>query len=62
MLTRCEVTTFEPEPLLDLPFDDKRRVQKLLMKVHYPYTEPYHFSADKKMGCSLNGYGMRFKN
>jgi Repair protein Rad1/Rec1/Rad17 len=33
-LTRCEITTYEPEPNLDLPFDNERRAQRLIMKVH----------------------------
>jgi hypothetical protein len=35
-LTRCEITTFEPEPALDLPFDNDRRVQRVIMKVFIP--------------------------
>lgn len=30
--TTCEVTTLEPEPNLELPFDDEEKVVKLIMK------------------------------
>lgn len=33
IVTRCEITTYEPDELMDLPFDDELRVQKLIMKV-----------------------------
>ncbi|CAE6410494.1 unnamed protein product [Rhizoctonia solani] len=36
--TTCEVTTLEPEPNLELPFDDDEKVVKLIMKVS---TSPY---------------------
>ena len=32
-MTRCEITTYEPDVLMDLTFDDDSRVQKLIMKV-----------------------------
>ena len=32
-MTRCELTTYEPEGLLDLSFVDQERVQRLIMKV-----------------------------
>ncbi|CCO26338.1 cell cycle checkpoint protein [Rhizoctonia solani AG-1 IB] len=34
--TTCEVTTLEPEPNLELPFDDDEKVVKLIMKMDYP--------------------------
>lgn len=33
IVTRCEITTYEPDTLMDLSFDDETRVQKLIMKV-----------------------------
>lgn len=33
IVTRCELTTYEPEGLLDLTFIDQERVQRLIMKV-----------------------------
>ncbi|ORY37884.1 Rad1/Rec1/Rad17 [Leucosporidium creatinivorum] len=32
IVTRCEITTYEPDTLMDLAFDDDTRVQKLIMK------------------------------
>ncbi|KAM0747330.1 Rad1-domain-containing protein [Meredithblackwellia eburnea MCA 4105] len=32
ILTRCEITTYEPDPLMELPFDDESKIQKLIMK------------------------------
>ena len=32
IVTRCEITTYEPEQMLDITFDDSTRVQKLIMK------------------------------
>jgi hypothetical protein len=33
IVTRCEITTYEPDSLMDLAFNDDNRVQKLIMKV-----------------------------
>lgn len=33
IVTRCEITTYEPDMLMELAFDDETRVQKLIMKV-----------------------------
>ena len=43
IVTRCEITTYEPDALMDLPFDDELKVQKLIMKVRVPYVagEPW---------------------
>lgn len=35
ILTRCEITTYEPDELMDLPFDDEAKIQKLIMKVRF---------------------------
>lgn len=35
IVTRCELTTYEPDGLLDLKFSDEERVQKLIMKVRF---------------------------
>lgn len=32
-MTRCEIVTYEPEPLMELPFDNDTIVQKMIMKV-----------------------------
>ncbi|KAL8278047.1 hypothetical protein RQP46_009507 [Phenoliferia psychrophenolica] len=32
IVTRCEITTYEPDELMDLPFDDDAKIQKLIMK------------------------------
>lgn len=32
VVTRCELTTFEPDSMLDIQFDDARAVQKLIVK------------------------------
>jgi hypothetical protein len=36
IVTRCELTTYEPDGLLDLAFPDDERVVRLIMKVRYP--------------------------
>lgn len=33
IVTRCEITTYEPEGLLDLTFQDEEKVQRLIIKV-----------------------------
>jgi cell cycle checkpoint protein len=33
IVTRCEITTYEPEGLLDLTFQDEDKVQRLIIKV-----------------------------
>jgi hypothetical protein len=35
MVTRCEMTTYEPELLMALTFDDRAKVQKVIMKVRF---------------------------
>ncbi len=32
-MTRCEMTTYEPDELMDLAFEDEHKVQKMIMKV-----------------------------
>lgn len=32
-MTRCEITTYEPEGLLDLAFNDEDKIQRLIIKV-----------------------------
>lgn len=60
IVTRCELTTYEPEGLLDLTFIDQERVQRLIMKVRSlsPSSSPLsHSRTDQKMGerFSQNG-------
>lgn len=33
IVTRCEMTTYDPDELMDLAFEDEFKVQKLIMKV-----------------------------
>ena len=33
IVTRCEITTYEPEGLLDLAFNDEDKIQRLIIKV-----------------------------
>lgn len=40
MVTRCDLTTYEPDELMELPFDDTERVQKLIIKVSPPPALP----------------------
>lgn len=40
IVTRCEITTYEPEGLLDLAFHDEEKVQRLIIKVRL--TRPIH--------------------
>ncbi|KAK4698220.1 cell cycle checkpoint protein, partial [Phenoliferia sp. Uapishka_3] len=52
IVTRCEITTYEPDTLMDLSFDDDARVLKLIMKVSTPlfllrylaHSAPHHQS------------------
>lgn len=32
-MTRCEITTFEANEVIDLPYDDSDRMQKLILNV-----------------------------
>ena len=36
IVTTCEITTYDPEPSMELAFDESERVQKLIMKVRVP--------------------------
>lgn len=33
IVTQCEMTTYDPDELMDLAFEDEFKVQKLIMKV-----------------------------
>lgn len=33
-MTRCEITTYEPDLVMDIAFDEDQQVQKLIMKVN----------------------------
>jgi hypothetical protein len=35
IVTRCEIITLDPEPMLDLPFEDEQRVVKVIMKARW---------------------------
>ncbi|KAK4048905.1 checkpoint clamp complex protein Rad1 [Microbotryomycetes sp. JL201] len=68
IVTRCEITTYEPDPIMDVAFDDERRVQKLIMKSEwlrdaFGELEPtsqkvvFHFSPpDKHAPAAYNRY------
>ncbi|KAM0787227.1 hypothetical protein ACM66B_006465 [Microbotryomycetes sp. NB124-2] len=68
IVTRCEITTYEPDPHMDIAFDDDRRVQKLIMKSEwlrdaFGELEPtsqkvvFHFSPpDKHAPTAYNRY------
>jgi cell cycle checkpoint protein len=38
IVTRCELTTYEPDGLLDLAFPDDERIVRLIMKVRFPFS------------------------
>lgn len=40
MITQCELTTYEPDPLMELAFDDAGKVQKVIMKARFHPPEP----------------------
>ncbi|KAK4053338.1 checkpoint clamp complex protein Rad1 [Microbotryomycetes sp. JL221] len=61
IVTRCEITTYEPDQVMDIAFDDDKRVQKLIMKSEWlrdaflelePTSQKvvFHFSPPDKRG------------
>jgi len=44
IVTRCEITTYEPEGLLDLAFPDSDKVQRMIIKVRPTLSVSVSFS------------------
>lgn len=56
IVTRCEITTYEPEGLLDLAFVDEDKVQRLIIKVSFVLTHVCSEGRDARGVLTLTGF------